>query len=74
MTNHSLQMSALSSAIGEAFNPLSADPLLVWNYASAAIISGVAGIVFWICFRGLDAQQDELMEIGKGKREDDDDR
>ncbi|KAG9018264.1 hypothetical protein FRB90_011718 [Tulasnella sp. 427] len=66
-----LFMSAISSAIGEAFNPLAADPHLIWNYASAAIISGVAGIVFWICFRKLDAQQDELNEIGKGKREDD---
>ena len=67
-----LFMSAISSAIGEAFNPLAADPLLVWNYASAAIISGVAGFVFWWCFKGLDAQQDEMNEIGKGHREDDD--
>ncbi len=65
-------MSALSSAIGEAFNPLAADPHFVWNYASAAIISGVAGFAFWFCFRELDAQQDELNEIGKGAREDDD--
>ncbi|KAG8985355.1 hypothetical protein FRB94_010955 [Tulasnella sp. JGI-2019a] len=67
-----LFMSAIASAIGEAFNPLAADPLLVWNYASAAIISGVAGIAFWFCFRDLDAQQDEMNEIGKGHRDDDD--
>ncbi|KAG8852952.1 hypothetical protein FRB96_008471 [Tulasnella sp. 330] len=67
-----LFMSALSSAIGEAFNPLAADPLLVWNYASAAIISGVAGFAFWWCFKGLDSQQDEMNEVGKGHRVDDD--
>lgn len=69
-----LFMSAISSAIGEAFNPLAADPLLVWNYASAAIIAFISGIIFWLFFKDLDAQQDELVEIGKGKREDDDDR
>lgn len=28
----SLFQTALAAALGEAFNPLSADPLLVWNY------------------------------------------
>lgn len=31
----SLFQTALASAIGEAFNPLTADPLLVANYAVA---------------------------------------
>jgi len=59
-----LFMSALGSAIQEGMNPLTADPLLVWNYAASAIICGVAGIAFWICFRHLDSQEDELNEIG----------
>lgn len=29
--------SAISAAIGEAFVPVSADPLLVWNYGSMAV-------------------------------------
>lgn len=56
--------SALASAINEAMNPLVADPHLVWNYGSAAIISGVAGVAFWICFKHLDKEEDELNAIG----------
>lgn len=64
--------SAISAALGQAFVSLSDDPLLVWNYATAAIIAFVAGILFWICFRGLDAREEALnllpesTYVGKG--------
>ncbi|KAF8314556.1 PTR2-domain-containing protein [Cantharellus anzutake] len=58
-----LFMTAISSAITEALNPLAADPHLIWNYGSAAIIGFVSGIAFWICFRHLDKQEDKLNEI-----------
>jgi len=52
---------ALSAALGQAFVALSADPLLVWNYASVAIIAFVFGILFYICFtRPWDKQDDYL--------------
>ncbi|KAK7429409.1 hypothetical protein QQZ08_004001 [Neonectria magnoliae] len=53
-----LFMSAVSAAIGQAFVPLSVDPLLVWNYTTVACISLVGGIAFWFCFRHLDSQED----------------
>ncbi|KAF2084217.1 MFS peptide transporter-like protein Ptr2 [Saccharata proteae CBS 121410] len=61
-----LFMSAISAAIGEAFNPLSADPLLVWNYGSMAVIAFVAGCLFWFYYRKLDAQEDELNMLPTG--------
>lgn len=61
-----LFMSAISSAIGEAFVPLSADPLLVWNYGSMAAISFCAGVIFWFQYRKLDAQEDKLNNLSTG--------
>jgi POT family proton-dependent oligopeptide transporter len=61
-----LFMSAFSSAIGEAFVALSADPLLVWNYGTMAVIATVAGTIFWLCVRKLDAKEDELNRLSEG--------
>ncbi|GLB40829.1 putative POT family protein [Lyophyllum shimeji] len=61
-----LFMSAISSALGEAFVSLSADPLLVWNYGVMGVLAGIAGIVFWFHVRKLDAQEDQLNSIGPG--------
>jgi hypothetical protein len=44
--------------------------LLPGNYGAAAIISGVAGIAFWICFRHLDKEEDALNLIGTKQAED----
>ena len=59
--------SALAAAINEAMNPLAADPHLIWNYGSAAIISGIAGFAFWVCFKHLDREEDALNAIGQEK-------
>ncbi|KAJ7775339.1 POT family-domain-containing protein [Mycena metata] len=61
-----LFMSALSSALGEAFVSLSTDPLLVWNYGSMGVLSFVAGILFWLHVRHLDQHEQELNEIPEG--------
>ncbi|KAF7369698.1 putative peptide transporter ptr2 [Mycena venus] len=61
-----LFMSALASAIGEAFVSLSTDPLLVWNYGAMGVISGIAGVIFWFTVRNLDAKEDELNMIPEG--------
>ena len=64
-----LFMSALSSAIGEAFVSLSADPLLVWNYAVMGVLAAVSGVIFWLQYRHLDQQEDELNALGEGHYE-----
>ncbi|KAJ7098210.1 POT family-domain-containing protein [Mycena crocata] len=58
--------SAISAALGEAFVTLSLDPLLVWNYGSMAVIAFIAGCIFWITVRKIDAQEDELNNLAEG--------
>ena len=61
-----LFMSAISAAIGEAFVAPSEDPLLVWNYGVMAVLAFIAGTIFWIQYRHLDAEEDKLNEIQEG--------
>ncbi|CAL1710845.1 unnamed protein product [Somion occarium] len=65
-----LFMSAISSAIGEAFVSLSADPLLVWNYGVMAVLAAVSGLIFWFQYRHLDHQEDELNNLEDAHYED----
>jgi POT family proton-dependent oligopeptide transporter len=58
--------SAISAALGEAFTSLSEDPLLVWNYGSMAVIAGIAGLIFHLIFRKLDAEEDALNALPTG--------
>lgn len=51
---------AFSSAIAQAFVPLSKDPLFVWLYTSIACISFVGMVAFWFTFRDLDKEEDAL--------------
>ncbi|KAL7896394.1 POT family domain-containing protein [Trichoderma sp. SZMC 28014] len=62
-----LFMSAVSAAIGEAFTPLSDDPLLVWNYTTVACIAFVGGVAFWFCFRHLDSEEDKWNMLKKSE-------
>lgn len=78
-----LFMSAVSAAIGQAFTPLSGDPLLVWNYTVIAVIALVGGIAFWLvisalnlenttnirrfCFHHLDSDEDAWNMLKKSK-------
>lgn len=55
-----LFMSAFASAVGQAFTPLSGDPLLVWNYTVIACIAFVGGIGFYFTFYYLHAEEDKL--------------
>ncbi|KAF8558121.1 PTR2-domain-containing protein [Imleria badia] len=58
---------AFSAALGEAFVSLSTDPLLVWNYASVAVLAGATGIVFWFSVRKLDKEEDSLNNLSEGQ-------
>ncbi|RYP58228.1 hypothetical protein DL769_009052 [Monosporascus sp. CRB-8-3] len=60
-----LFMSAFAAAVGQAFVPLSNDPLLVWNYTVIAVLAFLGGIGFWICFRHLDKEEDKWNTIAK---------
>ncbi|KAK2467309.1 hypothetical protein APHAL10511_000544 [Amanita phalloides] len=62
-----LFMSAISSAIGEAFVSLSIDPLLVWNYGVMAVLAGISGVLFWLHVHKLDAKEDTLNNLADGK-------
>jgi POT family proton-dependent oligopeptide transporter len=61
-----LFMNAISSALGFALVPLAGDPNLIWNYGAVAILAGVGGICFWLQFRSLDKEEDELNMLPKG--------
>lgn len=62
----SLFTNAISAAIAEALNPLSQDPLLVWNYGVFAVLAFVGGILFIIQFWGLDKEEDALNNLPVG--------
>ncbi|ROV90626.1 hypothetical protein VMCG_10022 [Cytospora schulzeri] len=62
-----LFMSAISSAIGEAWTPLAGDPNWVWNYGSVAIIAAAGGVGFWACFRHLDKEEDAWNNLKKSE-------
>ncbi|EXJ83708.1 POT family proton-dependent oligopeptide transporter [Capronia coronata CBS 617.96] len=62
-----LFMTAVANAIGEGLIALSTDPLLVWNYASMALITFVAGCLFLVSHRHLDAEEDALNQLPAGQ-------
>jgi POT family proton-dependent oligopeptide transporter len=65
-----LFMSALASALGEAFVALAADPLLVWNYSVFGVIAFITGIFVWWSVYRLDADEDNLNNLAEGRMED----
>lgn len=62
-----LFMSAVSSAIGQAFVPLAADPNLIWNYTVVTGIAIVGGTAFWFCFKHLDSEEDKWNMLKKSE-------
>ncbi|SCV72691.1 BQ2448_4228 [Microbotryum intermedium] len=62
-----LFMSAISSALGEAFLALSSDPLLTWNYGTMGVLSFVAGVGFYLSFRDLDVDEERLNDLPEGQ-------
>ncbi|KAJ7205762.1 peptide transporter PTR2A [Mycena pura] len=58
---------AVSAALAQAFLWLSADPMLVWNYAVMATLVGGGGCAFWLSVRRLDAQEDALNALAAGQ-------
>lgn len=61
-----LFMNAISAAIGQAMVGLSADPLLVWNYALTAILAFIGCAGFWLTNYKLDREEDQLNMLPTG--------
>ncbi|KAI6782987.1 peptide transporter-like protein [Emericellopsis cladophorae] len=61
-----LFMNAFAAALGQALVALSDDPLLVWNYTTAAILAFIGGTCFYLQFRHLDIMEDHLNELPEG--------
>lgn len=61
-----LCMRAISAALSEAWLPLLNDPYIVWNYGSVAIISFVATFLFYLSYRRLDREEDQLNQLDTG--------
>lgn len=57
---------AFSAALAQAFTPLTADPYVVWNYGSVAILSFVTGVLFWFAYRKMDKQEEQLNMLPTG--------
>jgi proton-dependent oligopeptide transporter, POT family len=70
----SLFMNAIAAVLSQAFVFLSADPLLVWNYGSAAVLLFVGGLLFYTSHYRLDQEENKLnsleasMYLGRGPR------
>lgn len=62
----SLMANAVAAALGEAFAPLSEDPLLVWNYLVLTVLAFVGGGLFWLQTCSLDAEDEQLNALAAG--------
>ena len=60
---------AIAAALGFALTPVSTEDKFIWVYGAFCITSWVAGTLFFITSRKLDAQEAELNAIGTGERE-----
>ncbi|TEB30750.1 PTR2-domain-containing protein [Coprinellus micaceus] len=61
-----LFMSAIASALGEAFVPISTDPLLIWNYGTMAVIAAASAVLLWLSVRKQDKKErEETLRGGK---------
>jgi POT family proton-dependent oligopeptide transporter len=55
-----LLTNAFGSAIAEALTPAAYDPAIMWMFVGLAVASFLVGIIFYIIYRHLNAQEDAL--------------
>lgn len=67
VTSMWLFTNAISAAIGQAFVPLTEDPLLVINYGVFAGLSAAGGVAFWFLFRKQDAEEYEMNDMRRNE-------
>jgi POT family proton-dependent oligopeptide transporter len=55
-----LLTNAFGSALAEALTPAAFDPAILWMFVGLACASFAAGIIFWLVFHHLNAQEDDM--------------
>ena len=59
----------IAAALEFTLTPVSTEDKFIWIYGAFVITAWVAGTLFFVTFRKLDAQEAELNAIGTGGRE-----
>lgn len=60
-----LLTNAGGSALGIAVSPTAKHPKLVWAYTGFAVTTVITGSLFWLCFRSLNAKEEEMNAKGR---------
>lgn len=60
-----LLTNAGGSALGVAVSPTAKHPKLVWAYTGFAVTTAITGMLFWLCFRSLNAKEEEMNAEGR---------
>lgn len=60
-----LLTNAFGAALGIALSPTAVNPKLLWMYAGLAVATFIAGCIFWVLFRGLNATEESMNELEK---------
>ncbi|KAK6200486.1 POT family-domain-containing protein [Scheffersomyces amazonensis] len=63
ITSLFLVTNAFGSALGIALSSVSTDPKMVWTYTGIAVACFIAGILFWIIYRGFNEKEEELNRL-----------
>ncbi|EJD54827.1 PTR2-domain-containing protein [Auricularia subglabra TFB-10046 SS5] len=64
-----LFMSAISSALNFALTAVNIEQRFTWLFGSFGVVAWITGVIFWLSFRKLDAQELRLNAIGTGERQ-----
>jgi len=60
-----LLTNAAGSALGIALSPTAKHPKLVWSYTGLSVATVITGVLFWFCFRHLNALEEQMNEQGR---------
>ncbi|GFF42687.1 peptide transporter PTR2 [Aspergillus udagawae] len=58
-----LLTNAFGSALAEALTPAAFDPAILWMFVGLACASFLVGIIFWLVFHHLNAQEDDMNKL-----------
>ncbi|KAF7164013.1 hypothetical protein CNMCM5623_008652 [Aspergillus felis] len=58
-----LLTNAFGSALAEALTPAAFDPAILWMFVGLACASFAVGIIFWLVFHHLNAQEDDMNKL-----------